>query len=312
MINILFIGGAGFIGSNLIKAFVDNRKYNVFVFETTFANISQISEYKENITIIRGFLSDYDLLSTVLVDFKIHTVVHLVSTLIPGSTYDDYKREFETVIFPTVRLMSFCAEKQIKFVYFSSGGTVYGNDLRDKFDESDTLAPISYYGLSKQILESSILFENRCRNLNYLIIRPSNPFGHGQALNGNQGLIAVAIGKILANEPIVVWGDGNSIRDYIYIDDLADAFFQLIDKRVINDTINIGSGFGYTINDIIARLQNIVGDSINVKYEGSRTVDVSRMVLDITKLQSYIEVKHTPLEVGMKAFYDHIKLKLNK
>ena len=128
MNNILFIGGAGFIGSNLIKSFIHNTEYKVFVYETTFANTSRISIYEDKITFIQGLLSDYDLLSTVIVDYRIQTVVHLVSTLIPGSTYDDYKREFENIIFPTVRLMNLCAEKQIKFVYFSSGGTVYGND----------------------------------------------------------------------------------------------------------------------------------------------------------------------------------------
>jgi len=174
----------------------------------------------------------------------------------------------------------------------------------------DALAPISYYGLSKQIIENSILFDHRSKSLRYLIIRPSNPFGSGQALNANQGLIAVAIGKILANEPIVVWGDGNSIRDYIYIDDLSNAFFQLIDKNVENDTINIGSGFGYSVHDIIARLKNIAGDGIKVKYENSRSVDVNKMILDITKLHSYIDVIHTPLETGMRKFYDQIKILL--
>jgi len=310
MKNILFIGGAGFIGSNLIKQFIQNTEYNVFVFETPFANTSQISIYENKITLIQGFLSDYDLLSSVILDYKIDIVVHLVSTLIPGSTYDDYKREFENVIFPSVRLMSLCAVKKVKFVYFSSGGTVYGNDVNERFNELDALVPISYYGLSKQILENSILFENRTENLRFLILRPSNPFGPGQAIHANQGLIAVAIGKILADEPIEIWGDGNSIRDYIYIDDLCEAFFQLIDKNVENNIINIGSGFGYSINDIIGRLKNIVGDNFNVKYENSRTVDVTRMVLDITKLHTYIDVKHTPLEIGMRKFYNYIKMTL--
>jgi len=115
MKNILFIGGAGFIGSNLVKSFLQNGEYNIFVFETPFANISRILIQDNKITLIRGFLSDYDLLNSVLKDYKIQTVVHLVSTLIPGSSYDDYKREFENIIFPSVRLMSLCAEKMINF-----------------------------------------------------------------------------------------------------------------------------------------------------------------------------------------------------
>ncbi|RZL40863.1 MAG: NAD-dependent epimerase/dehydratase family protein [Pedobacter sp.] len=307
MKNILFIGGAGFIGSNLIKPFVMGAQYNVFVYETPLANVSKISSFEGKMTLIRGFLSDYDFLTTLVLENKIDKVVHLVSTLIPGSTYDDYKREYENIIFPTIKLMSFFADRKIEFIYFSSGGTVYGNDSNEKFKEDDLLAPISYYGLSKQMIENSILFENRVSKLRYLIIRPSNPFGPGQTLNGNQGLIAVAIGKILSKEELIIWGDGNSVRDYMYIDDLSDAFFQLINSNIENDIINMGSGFGYSINDIIEHLNAVVIEDVKVRYEKSRSVDVSRMVLDITKLHSYISVQHTPLAIGIKQFYDFIK-----
>lgn len=74
------------------------------------------------------------------------------------------------------------------------------------------------------MMENGILFKNRTEGLRYLIVRPSNPYGHGQNLHGKQGLVAVAIGKIMDGKPVEVWGDGSSIRDYIYIDDLAEIF----------------------------------------------------------------------------------------
>lgn len=304
--NILLIGGAGFIGANLLKPFA-NDEYNLFVFETPFANISKLQHFGKDITIFKGVLADYDLLQSILVDHTIDIVIHLVSTLVPGSSYEDYKREFENVIFPTVRLMGLCAEKNIKFVYFSSGGTVYGNNSHEKFIETDLREPISYYGLSKQIIEDSILFEHRRGNLRYLIIRPSNPFGPGQSLNGVQGLVAVAIGKILAHEPIVIWGDGSSVRDYIYIDDLVNTTFELIHKEIENEILNIGSGIGYSINDILSCLKNIVGEKLNVKYETSRSVDVSSVVLDISKLQSFVQTNSTSIEEGIQMFYNDVK-----
>jgi len=307
MINILFIGGAGFIGSNLISTFVDNPKYKIYVYEPAMANLSRLDKYENKLIILRGGLSDSDLLSAVLNEHHIDIVVHLVSTLIPGSRYEDYKKEFESVIFPTIMLMKLCAERKTKFVYFSSGGTIYGNDINSAFNESDPLAPISYYGLSKQIIENSILFENRVENLNYLIVRPSNPYGPGQMLYANQGLIAVMIGKILAQEEIVIWGDGNSVRDYIYIDDLVDAFYQLINNDVINEVVNVGSGEGMSVNNVIDHLKQAVGREIDVRYENSRSVDVARMVLDISKLNTLIKVKHTPLEIGMEKFLNYIE-----
>lgn len=305
--NILVIGGGGFIGAALLKSLVENEDYNLFVLETPFANISKIQHLDKDITIFKGVLADYDLLQSIIADHSISIVIHLVSTLVPGSSYDDYKREFENIIFPTVRLMGLCAERDIKFVYFSSGGTIYGNNSHEKFIEDDLREPISYYGLSKQIIEDSILFEHRRANLRYLIVRPSNPFGPGQSLNGVQGLIAVAIGKILAQEPIIIWGDGSSVRDYIYIDDLVSTMFELIHKDIENEILNIGSGIGYSINDILSHLKNIVGENINVQYETSRSVDVSSVILDISKLQSFVKTNFTPIDEGIQIFYNDVK-----
>lgn len=310
--NILFIGGAGFIGSNLINEFLLDKNYNIYVYEPQSSNINRLDNITHDINIIRGILADIDLLKSVLIDNEIDIVVHLVSTLIPGSSYEDYKKEFGNIIFPSVQLMSICSEKKILYVFFSSGGTIYGNNSNNKFKETDEQAPISYYGLSKQILENSILFEHRYENLRYLILRPSNPFGKGQVLNGHQGFIAVSIGKILSNEPIEIWGDGKNVRDYIYVKDLADSFYKLIKNNITNEIINIGSGYGYSITDIIDKLKRIVGEPFKVKYLSSRNVDVNSMILDITKLKSYIEVKHTNLEDGIKFFYNYAKTIVNK
>ena len=243
--NILFIGGAGFIGSNLIKA-LDKDKYVITVVEPENAFIDRLD--CQNVNLYRGSLDDINFIEDVILKQNIEIIIHLVSTLIPGSNYEDYKREYKNVIFPTIELMEICAKKRIRFVYFSSGGTVYGNrnDVLP-FEETDPMTPISYYGWSKQMMENSILFMHRTVGLDYLIIRPSNPYGHGQNLYGKQGIVAVAIGKILKDEQIEVWGDGSAVRDYIYVDDLARIFVKLIEGNVHCTTLNIGSGRGYSV-----------------------------------------------------------------
>lgn len=307
MKKILFIGGGGFIGSNLVQHFCTDKKYAVYVFEPIFANLSRLDVCKKQITIFRGILSDEDLLASIIIDHNIDIVVHLVSTLVPGSDYSDYQREFENVIFPTTNLMSLCAIHNVKFVYFSSGGTIYGNNSNAKFCEDDKPAPISYYGLSKQILEDSIFFENRRDNLKYLIIRPSNPYGKGQNLNGIQGFIAVAVGKILSGESIDIWGDGSSVRDYISIDNLSKCFHDLINNDVANEVINIGSGIGYSNNDIITILKGCAGRTFEVKYSKKRLIDVNSMVLDISKLKHYTNESFVPLPEGISEFYQYAK-----
>ena len=301
--NILFIGGAGFIGSSLVKQFLSNEKFKVFVIEPEFANVSRLDGLDVNI--FRMALDNVDGVEHILVSNKIDVVVHLVSTLIPGSGYDDFNNEFKYMIFPSIKLMEICAKENIKFVYFSSGGTIYGNrSTMQSFVETDDMAPISYYGWSKQMMENSILFKNRTEKLKYLIVRPSNPYGQGQNLHGKQGLVAVAIGKILEEKPVEVWGDGSAIRDYIYIDDLARVFYQLIDKDVCNETVNLGSGRGYSVNDVLAFLKIITKKDFKIIYENARPMDVSNMVLDTEKMQKLADVGLTPMLEGISTFYN--------
>ena len=299
---ILVIGGAGFIGSSLVKEFLKDDKYEVSVIEPSFANVSRLNGLK--VQIFRESLNNVESVEKILDENHIETVVHLVSTLIPGSGYDDFNKEFQNMIFPSIRLMEFCAKRDIKFVYFSSGGTIYGNrsDMKP-FVETDEQRPISYYGWSKQMMENAILFKNRTEQLKYLIVRPSNPYGHGQNLHGKQGIVAVAIGKLLDGKPVEVWGDGSAIRDYIYIDDLARIIYQLIDRDVLNQAVNIGSGRGYSVNDVLAFLKIISKQDFKIEFENARPMDVSNMVLDTTKMLSYVDVKLTPMLEGMKQFY---------
>lgn len=304
----LLIGGAGFIGSNLIREFSLREGYEINVLEPEFASISRIEALP--VKLFRGNLSNIDLLESVLMSEKIDTVIHLVSTIIPGSSYDDYEREFTNVIFPSIRLMEICCRRNVKFVYFSSGGTIYG-DRKGKvipFVETDAMAPISYYGWSKQMMENSILYMNRTKGLRYLILRPSNPYGHGQNLHGKQGFIAVALGKILAGEPITVWGDGSSIRDYIYIEDLCKAVVDLLgNKDAVNVTINIGSSIGYSVNQILDVIKKCVSEPVEVEYVAPRQADVSSMVLDTRKLRDFISFNPISIEQGIEVFYNSLK-----
>lgn len=301
MKKILFIGGAGFIGSNLIRVLIKDD-YDIHVCEPANASLHRLQGL--DLKIHNCSLTDTPLVSDIIKQNNIGIVVHLVSSLIPGSTYEDYKEEYKHVIFPSIELMEICAEIGVKFVYFSSGGTVYGNrnDVHP-FIENDPMAPISYYGWSKQMMENSILFMHRTKGLKYLIIRPSNPYGHGQNLYGKQGLVAVAIGKVLNNETVEVWGDGSAVRDYIFIDDLANVFKQLMDIDVNNEALNIGAGRGYSVNDVLAFLKIVSHVDFKIEYKNPRPVDVSNMVLDLSRLKHYVDYEFTPFMDGINQFY---------
>ena len=299
---VLLLGGAGFIGSHLATALSLRGEHAVSVLEPTSASIDRIQHLP--IHLYRGSLSDTELLESILVQEDIQAVIHLVSTLVPGCGFADFEKEFEQVVAPSIRLMELCSKHHVKLVYFSSGGTVYGErSTFEPFTEKDTLAPISHYGWSKQMMEESIRYMHRTQGLRYLILRPSNAYGPGQNLHGRQGLIAVALGKALHKEAVSVWGDGIAVRDYIYIDDLVQATLSLLGKEAAFDkTFNVGSGVGYSVNDILRILKEVSGLEVSINYLPARQEDVSHVVLAIDKIREMIDFQPIGIQEGIRRF----------
>lgn len=308
MKNLLIIGGAGFIGSSLVHKLAEKESFSIYVVEPERANIDRLSDLKDKITMLRTDIKNLVEIHNCLKEKQIDTIIHLASTLIPSSTLYAYQNELTDMIIPTYNIIKMASELKVKFVYFSSGGTIYGNKDTGIFKETDTLSPISYYGLSKLMVEQAILFEKRTSGLQYLILRPSNPYGPGQNLYSRQGLIAVSLGKILNNEPIEVYGDGTIIRDYIFIDDLSEIVFRLLTKGVEGQILNIGSGVGHSINEVIECLKCFFPDkAVNVLFKEARRSDVSAMILDTQKLFMFSPYTPLPLKEGIEKFITYIK-----
>jgi len=305
--NILLIGGAGFIGSNLVRKLLEEG-YNVVVFEQINCSIQRLSKSINNLNIEYGTLSNMTEFENVLQKYKIDTIFHLASSIIPSSDQNAFVSEIENILIPTVKLLSLISKLGIKLYYFSSGGTVYGNRLNNNepIKESEDTNPICYYGVSKLFIEKMIFLENNLSKLNYVILRPSNLYGPGQNVIGNQGLIAIILGKILNGEEVIIWGDGENIRDYIYIDDLISCICKLLRSDVNNEIINIGTGFGHSINDIIKIIKNVSHYQVNVRYTEGRSVDVPVAVLNTSKLLRSIGIRFTPIEDGIYKFYKYL------
>jgi UDP-glucose 4-epimerase len=307
MNNILFLGGAGFIGSAVVKEMLlKNRHARIVVLEPPHADTSRLNGCK--VEIITGSLVDTELIDRIVADYGITHIVHLVSTMTPASGYADYMQELYDVVLPSIRLMELCARRGIELVYFSSGGAVYGDSLDvEALRESTPLQPISYYGLSKRIMESNIRFEHRVNGLQYLILRPSNPYGHGQRTEGRQGLVAIALGHVLAGQPVTIWGDGSAVRDYIYIDDLAKAVCAVMRSCAVNEAINIGSGTGLTVKEVLGIVGDIVGKPLTVEYDEIRRQDVSRVVLDVSRMRQIYTQPLTAMRQGVSMFWKTLK-----
>jgi UDP-glucose 4-epimerase len=196
MRKILIFGGSGFIGGYLIENLIV-KGYTIYIL-LNHENKNEYLKKKDGIRIVYGKIDNVELIKSIIENEAIDEVLHLVSNIISSSNYHEYLIELKTIIFPTLELIPFLSKKRVKIIYFSSGGAIYGDSNNNELKESDPVSPISYYGLSKLIIEEAIKTESRKSNLSFLIFRPSNPYGYNSRLKRNFGLISNCIDKILA------------------------------------------------------------------------------------------------------------------
>ena len=191
-------------------------------------------------------------------------------------------------------------------IFFSSGGTVYGNQDVQPISEDAVPVPINHYGNLKLCIENTIRTFNFQMKKNMLVARISNPYGPGQDYHKGVGFIDAAIKKSISGETIEIWGDGNNVRDYIFIDDLCKMLYALIDYHGEIEVFNLSSNTGASQNDIVKILKNISAD-VEVVYKPGRSVDAKKIILDNKRIQSIGNFEMVSLEEGIRRYYEYIK-----
>jgi UDP-glucose 4-epimerase len=303
--NILIIGGNGFIGSHIVEQ-IDRRQHQITVFGRS---KNDFLDELEDVEYIYGNFSDIDMIRKILKGIDI--VYHLISTTVPSTADKNALFDIQSNLIDTIRLLDALEGSSVKrIVYSSSGGTVYGNPEYIPIDEKHPLHPIGSYGIVKVAIESYIQLYAKKLNLSYLIIRPSNPYGSRQNFEGIQGVISTFLYKAIQEEPLTVWGDGKTIRDYIYISDVANFFIEagLSDQEGI---FNLGSGEGHSINEIIEMIEHVAGVTSTIKYIEVNSFNVKKVVLNIDKAKNIFDWRpNITLLEGIRLHYNWIKREL--
>lgn len=297
--NILLLGGSGFIGKNIIEYVNNVITINLTVIVRNKKRLIQNNDLNSNINLVELSKLDYTTLIDLIIKDNINCVIHLVSSLKPSSGEDQFYNEFDSITLPTFKLIDYLANRNIKLVYFSSGGTVYGNYALP-ISENFIRKPINYYGLSKLLIENYILFKSTISHLDYIILRPSNAYGKYQDFQSDQGFIAVALDKIYRNEPIQVWGDGNVVRDYICVTDIVKILFLLLEIGVSKEDLNLSSGYLFSINEVIKIIENETQIKAIVHYTPERKIDAPKIELLNTKLKEFVPFIFKGLNIGIK------------
>jgi UDP-glucose 4-epimerase len=198
-----------------------------------------------------------------------------------------------------------------KYVYFSTGGAIYGDCGQRPCRESDPPQPLSPYGKAKLACENIVGQRRTAQDLPTIIVRPSNVYGPGQQPFIGQGIVASAFGAACRGEPVTIFGDGLNVRDYLFIDDLCDAIDAIIRDVAPGETLNIGSGAGVTLlalMQLIGRLSTDKGWSLDLLFHPARSVDVRYNVVDAARLRALTSWQPaTGLSAGLAKTRDWIE-----
>ncbi|ONF48379.1 NAD-dependent dehydratase [Methylobacterium radiotolerans] len=276
------LGGGGFLGLNLC-----NRLAQAGAEVTCFSRSHPQPEVLDRrVARVTGQFADRLAIANAVERQDI--VFHLIAGSIPESSNRDPSAELAAAPIATLHLLEICRSVRIrKLVFSSTGGAIYGIPRAIPIPEQAPTDPISAYGISKLMIEKSLYLYRHLHGIDYQILRIANPYGRYQLGTKHQGLIGSYIHRVLSGLPLEVWGTGEVVRDFLHVDDVSDAFLAAVAYDGPHKVLNVGSGVGLSVNQVIAELETAFGrDRLPCVYKPSRTADVPANVLDTALIRS--------------------------
>lgn len=274
---IVIFGGGGFIGSAVAdRLLLDGHELRIF-------ERPRVEPYREFLKTEHVEWLSGDLLSMHDVSDAVNQtdfVIHLVSSTLPKGSNDDPIYDVQSNLVASLQMLNAMVAGNIKkIIFISSGGTVYGTPIYLPIDERHPTEPQVSYGITKLAIEKYLLLFERVHGIKATILRVANPFGERQRIETAQGAVSAFLQRALNGQPIEIWGDGTTIRDYIYISDVADAFAQAVTYDGSKSIFNVSSGVGTSLNDLIALLEEALGHPIERHYLPGRPFDIPVSIL---------------------------------
>ncbi|MEJ2764112.1 NAD-dependent epimerase/dehydratase family protein [Photobacterium sp. MCCC 1A19761] len=307
---VLITGAGGFIGKSLTRTLIE-QGYKVLAIDICDIPESLIP-YSDDINWINesfiNIIDDPEFYETNIKKGNVEYAIHLATTLFPSESVNKIEDDCYENVFCTVKLFSNLYSFGCKkILYASSGGTVYGfNENNTPFYEYDKLSPEIPYGLTKATCEQYLRLLSKKYDAAGISIRISNPYGEEQRLVGNQGVIPIFMNKIYTEAGIEVFGNIESKRDYIYIDDLIDGFVKCLDYLGDQDVFNLCYGKSYSVKDIISILESKLHKKAKIMVSDKSNGPVKNVILanELARkeLNWYPKVN---LESGIKALVLH-------
>ncbi len=321
---ILVTGGAGYIGSHTAWLLYQ-RGYQVVVLDAFFHN--QIF-YPEWAVVIKGSIQDKKILESIFSTYDIAGVMHFAASIEVSESCKNPSLYYQNNVVNSHVLLDVARYYRISFFIFSSSCAVYGNPLTDVLAEDHPKFPISPYGKTKLIIEQMLEDYEKAYDIKFAILRYFNAAGSAFEYNlyeqhvPESHLIPLLLNAAIHEKPFSIFGsdyqtpDGTAIRDYVHVLDIADAhvkaFEYLYDNRKSN-IFNLGTGFGYSVQQICNQVQTILQKKISVTYQERRAGDPKKLVADSSKITQILGWKpvNSSLENIITSAY-HGLIKKNK
>lgn len=276
----IILGGTGFIGKHLCTALSARGRRAVAVSRTPdFGFLDTCAPGVTGVELPR-MLNDAEEYFRAA-----NTLVYLASTSVPATYANQPWNELTTNVQPAFEMFdrALAVNPDLRVVFVSSGGVIYGAGHTAPIPESAPLAPISAYGYGKLAIEEAIRFLGRTKGLSHAILRVSNPVGRWQ-VNRTHGIVTVALRASKSGEALNLFDGGSQVRDFLDADDLAEAIIAAADARGFSaGTWNIGSGVGRSIVEVVDTVSEVTGRRVARNSLPKRAVDVPYAVLDCTK-----------------------------
>ena len=305
------IGGGGFIGCYLVQALIKSGR-DVVVLGRRSERPQGLHDSSQYVACDYG---DRNSLRRAISNCE--EIIDLAYATVPQTSFVNPIFDLQANLAPTLSLLEEVRDhgKMRRLVITSSGGTVYGPVERLPIIEDDPTSPISPYGITKLTIEHYALMFHKLAALPVTIVRPANAYGGGQKPFTGQGFIATAIGHILQREPVVIFGENGTVRDYIHVKDVANGILGALEYGRVGEIYNLGSGVGRSNRDVLKAIEPHaakVGYDIKISPIEPRGFDVKANVLSFGKILSHAKWQpQVPFDEGIEEMWTQMASSLS-
>lgn len=295
MKRVLITGGAGFVGAHLSRCLVEAGGYDVTVFDNESLG-DRTNLDLERIRFIAGDLRDRDEVDAALEGQEV--VVHLAADTRVVDSIADPGHNFDNNVRGTFNLLEAGRARGVRRVVAASTGGAIVGDVAPPVHERMAPQPTSPYGASKLMLEGYLSAYSAAYGLQGCALRFSNIYGPQSFHKGS--VVAHFFKRVLADEPLVVYGDGSQARDFLYVGDLVTGIRAAVDGDAVG-AYQLGSGKPTTVNELLELINAVTGRSLDVRYEGFRAGEVHRTWCEIDKARAVLGfAPRTSLDDGLR------------